>query len=81
MSDDVDPFRIERDLRRQARGRALAGRVDRLERVVARVNALLDGASVTLLPVAEKLRPPSGPDVSVELQRIVSRRVQGTDEV
>ena len=47
-----DGSRIERALRLAAGDRILTARIDRLEREVARVNAHLDGASVTLIPDA-----------------------------
>ena len=62
------------ELHALARERDLVRRVDRLEGHVARLTAQLDGASVTLLPAAEMLRPPAGPDMSIELQRIAAGR-------
>jgi hypothetical protein len=78
---DGDVARIERALRQAAGDRVLAERIDRLEIEVARVSAHLDGASVTLVPSAEALRPPVGPDPALELQRIVNGRVDPPDPV
>jgi hypothetical protein len=63
-------------LQQAARDRVLTERVDRLEREVARVTGHLDGASVTLLPNADSIRPPVGPDPGSALQRMVQRRTE-----
>jgi hypothetical protein len=78
MTDRPARAEVTRRLQAVARERALAERVGRLERDVARLGARLDGASVTLLPSAETLRPPAGPDPSLELQHLVARRSFGT---
>jgi hypothetical protein len=69
-----DGNRIERALRQAARDRILTARIDRLEREVARVNAHLDGASVTLIPEGVAPPAPVAPDPALELQRIVNGR-------
>jgi hypothetical protein len=74
MHGDRDAGETQRALQQAARDRILTERVDRLELEVARVNAHLDGASVTLLPSAGAIRPPVGPDPGSALQRIVQRR-------
>jgi hypothetical protein len=74
MTDRPGRAEVTRRLQAAAREHALAERVDRLERDVARLGARLDGATVTLLPAMEVLRPPMGPDPSRELQRLVARR-------
>jgi hypothetical protein len=74
MHGDRDASETQRALQQAARDRILTERVDRLEREVARVNAHLDGAAVTLLPTAGAIRPPVGPDPGSTLQRIVQRR-------
>jgi hypothetical protein len=63
---------VERDLQTRARERLLASRLGQVERRVARLSAAIDGASVTLLEAPERMRPPSGPDMAVELQRITT---------
>jgi hypothetical protein len=47
--DHPTPQRAALELQALARDRALAERVDRLERVVARLHARIDGAMVTVL--------------------------------
>ena len=74
MHGDRDAGETQRALQQAARDRILTERVDRLELEVARVNAHLDGASVTLLPTAGAIRPPVGPDPGSALQRNVQRR-------
>jgi hypothetical protein len=75
MGDQRGRGRTHRELQVRMRIGDLSWGIDRLERRVARVHARLDGASVTLIPVAETVRPPAGgPDPSVELQRIVGAR-------
>jgi hypothetical protein len=56
------------------RTRVLTHRLEGVERRLARLSAALDGASVTLLPGAERLRPPVGPDPALQLQRIAGSR-------
>ena len=65
---------LGRDLQTRARERVLAHRVERVERRLARLSAAIDGASVTLVLAAEHLRPPSGPDLALEFQRIATSR-------
>jgi hypothetical protein len=48
------------ELQAKVRDHALADRVDRLERVVARVHARIDGALVTIVPAAH-IRGEAGP--------------------
>jgi hypothetical protein len=79
MHGDRDASETQRALQQAARDRILTERVDRLELEVARVNAHLDGASVTLLPTAGAIRPPVGPDPGSTLQRIVQRRTDPPD--
>ena len=74
MTDRPGRAEVTRRLQAVARQRALAERVDGLERDVAGLGARIDGATVTLLPSAETLRPPVGPDPSRELQQLVVRR-------
>jgi hypothetical protein len=81
VGDEGGRASVGRDLQSRARERTLAHRIERVERRLARLSAALDGASVTLVPVAERLRPPSGPDPALQLQRIAgSRRTEDLDD-
>ncbi|MGZ5343262.1 MAG: hypothetical protein ACXWZF_11685 [Actinomycetota bacterium] len=51
-TDQRRPQRWALELQARARDHALADRVDRSERVIARVHARIDGAMVTLVPAA-----------------------------
>ncbi|HEY6567833.1 MAG TPA: hypothetical protein VI341_09995 [Actinomycetota bacterium] len=59
------------------RVRALTHRLEGVERRLARLSAALDGAAVTLIQDAERLRPPAGPDPALQLQRIAGFRDRG----
>ena len=52
------------ELQARARDRALAERVERLERVVARLGSRVDGAMVTLVPEALAGATPEAPTQS-----------------
>jgi hypothetical protein len=72
MSDEQYP--VEDLFPLDIRELELTERIERLERDVARMSAHLDGAAVTLARGPERIRPPTGPDLSLELQRIVAAR-------
>jgi hypothetical protein len=78
MTDRPERADVTRRLQLAACEHALAERVERLELDIARLGARLDGASVTLLPSSEALRPPAGPDPSLELQQLIARRSFGS---
>ena len=78
MPDDVGRGDMQRDLQVRARERTLDHRLERVERRLARLSAALDGASVTLIRGAERLRPPLAPDPSTQLQRLADERDDGT---
>ncbi|HEX7246765.1 MAG TPA: hypothetical protein VF351_01555 [Actinomycetota bacterium] len=54
------PQRAVLELQARARDHALADEIDRVERVLARVHARLDGALVTLVPDAIERSGPVG---------------------
>ena len=55
------PQRAALELQARARDRALAERIERLERTLARVHARIDGAMVTVVAPAElRARPDAG---------------------
>ena len=74
MEDEAERRPAQRDGWTRARERDLIHRIDGVERKSARLLAALDGASVTMVPGAERLRPPSGPDPGIQLQRIAASR-------
>lgn len=73
----TDGERAQPDLQARARERLLTQRLDRVERRIARLSAALDGASVTLVPTAERFRPPVGPDPGRHLQRLAGAPGRG----
>jgi hypothetical protein len=52
------PQRAALELQARARDRALAERIERLERTLARVHARIDGAMVTVVEPAERRARP-----------------------
>jgi hypothetical protein len=55
------PHRAALELQARVRDRALAERLDRLERTLARVHARIDGAMVTVVAPSERGTPDGTP--------------------